>query len=211
MPQYLKTTGDRLHDLELDSMLARIKALEASANAPAAVSQAPPATVVSQSVAGISSVSPGALTGDVTLAGAGAVSVNSAAQTITMTVTLGTSTSAIAAAGAAGTSSSVARADHTHEGVHSIAAQQGDVSMAGIGAAVVSGGGGSIAVAVPFASTVTPVGSTAAVGSSANVAHEDHAHVGVHSCNSLNGDISIVSAGGCTVSVVGTQIKISVP
>lgn len=85
---YLQTTGDRLHDLELDRILSRLRALEAAS---AAVDTTPPATTQNtvQTVSyGVRSLTPGAGTpmqGDVALAVAGSLSIAQSAQTITLT------------------------------------------------------------------------------------------------------------------------------
>jgi len=85
---YLQTTGDRLHDLELDRILARLRTLEAAAGTtrtttPAAVPSTP---IVS---AGVRSLTPGVGTqmfNDIVLSTAGAISLSQSAQTVTFTV-----------------------------------------------------------------------------------------------------------------------------
>ncbi|MCW3051281.1 MAG: hypothetical protein JWN14_451 [Chthonomonadales bacterium] len=85
---YLQTTGDRLHDLELDRILARLRALEAAAGttrstAPAA---APSTPIVS---AGVRSLTPAVGTqmfNDILLTTVGSISLSQAAQTVSFTV-----------------------------------------------------------------------------------------------------------------------------
>lgn len=96
--------------------------------------------------------------------GAAVVATNSAGDvTVTIndtTVLAGSAPPAIAATGAAGTSSSVARADHTHAGVTSV-----------------NGNQGAVTVAVPSPSSTLPLAiGTAAAGTATPYAREDHVH-----------------------------------
>jgi len=85
---YLQTTGDRLHDLELDRILARLRTLEATSNktftpTPTA---APSTPIVS---ACVRSLTPGAGTqmfNDILLATVGSISLSQTAQTVSFTV-----------------------------------------------------------------------------------------------------------------------------
>jgi len=85
---YLQTTGDRLHDLELDRILSRISSLEAKGNATSTPSPAVQA-VVSSTVAGVRSLTPGSGTqimNDIALSAIGSLTLSQAAQVITFTV-----------------------------------------------------------------------------------------------------------------------------
>ena len=111
---YLSTTGDRLHDLELDRMIARLSALEAKANAVSTTTPAPVVQAVVSSVSGVRSLTPGSGTqmqGDISLAVAGPLTIAQSGSAITLTAntlaaganvtltTVGTTTTVAAAAG----------------------------------------------------------------------------------------------------------------
>ena len=142
---YLQTTGDRLHDLELDRILARLRTLEGVAGATAVAAPTavtlPASPVIS---AGVRSVTPGSngtqIYNDVTLAVAGPLSIAQAGQTITLTATAAPATTVteVAAGAVAGTSALYARADHTHRGVHKVTGSAdafGDLVFTGSGVA----------------------------------------------------------------------------
>jgi hypothetical protein len=170
MPKWLQTTGDPLHDKELDDINKRLSVLEKATQATSAgtTTAAQASTSTQTFVAGVSSLNVGgaAETGDLTIAPAGMlVGTQSGATptTLTLTVPLSTATpGAIAATGAHGSSIIPSRDDHTHAGVSSFN------------------------------------GSTGAI-------------TGVNTINGLSGTPTIISAGGCTVTVLGSDIKISVP
>lgn len=149
--RFLTTTGNRLHDRELEDMIRRIDALEKSGSTAAAPAAA--AQTVSTSAMGVLSLKAdtgGAMAGDITLAGSGAVSLGSGVGTISINVTLSTATTAhVAATGAAGSSTSVARADHAHEGVHSVNGLLGDLSIVSAGGVTVTVVGSQIRISSP--------------------------------------------------------------
>jgi len=85
---YLQTTGDRLHDLELDRILARLRTLEATANTTSTPTPttAPSTPLVS---AGVRSLTPGVGTqmfNDILLTTVGSISLSQTAQTVSFTV-----------------------------------------------------------------------------------------------------------------------------
>jgi hypothetical protein len=84
---YLQTTGDRLHDLELDRIIARLRTLEAATGTTVAT----PAPVQSASIvsSGVRSLTPGsgtAMFNDIALTAVGSIALSQATQTITLTV-----------------------------------------------------------------------------------------------------------------------------
>ncbi len=88
---FLQTTGDRLHDLELDRILARLVALEAKAasKAPPTPATAAAAAAISAAAVGVRSITPGSGTqiqNDVQLASVGSLTLSQSGQAITMTV-----------------------------------------------------------------------------------------------------------------------------
>ena len=86
---YLSTTGDRLHDLELDRMIARLSALEAKGGATSTGTAPVTSTVTSTVVAGVRSITPGSgtqMSNDISLAAVGSLTLSQAANTITFTV-----------------------------------------------------------------------------------------------------------------------------
>lgn len=85
---YLSTTGNRLHDLELDRMIARLSALEAKAGAASTTTPTVTSTVVSSTVAGVRSLTPGSgtqMSNDISLAAVGSLTLSQASNTITFT------------------------------------------------------------------------------------------------------------------------------
>lgn len=138
---YLQTTGDRLHDLELDRILARLRTLESQAGA--ATITTVPAAVQAPALlsAGVRSITPGGgaqISNDVVLAVAGPISLAQSGQTITLTVTHSPAATVteVASGGAVGTAVTYAREDHVHKGVHKITGSAdafGDVVFTGAG------------------------------------------------------------------------------
>lgn len=180
---YLQTTGNRLHDLELDRILARLAGLE-GAGAVGSAKTAAPVSVVETTLpaVGVRSVTPVGgvpMQDDLVLAVVGPVSLAQSAHTLTLTVSVGPATTVteIGSLGAVGTAALFARADHVHRGVHKITAgtdATGDIVFAGAGVSqsgstftfsggvgssvptdvlAISPGGGTIGWAVPAALT----------------------------------------------------------
>lgn len=141
--EYLQTTGDRLHDLELDRILARLAALEAQSAAantnrstPTPVSATFPAPTVA--VRTITPAGGTPMQDDLTLAAAGPISLTQSAQTLTLTVSVSpaTSVTAVGSTGVVGTATTFAREDHVHAGVHKITGSTdalGDLVFTGVG------------------------------------------------------------------------------
>jgi hypothetical protein len=139
---YLQTTGDRLHDLELDRILARLAALETGAKTTgSAVTTSTVTTLPSAPAVGVRSLSPSGGTpmqDDLVLAVAGPASLTQSVQTLTLTVTVNpaTSVTSVGAASTVGTATAFAREDHVHAGVHKIhgsADALGDIVLTGAG------------------------------------------------------------------------------
>ena len=160
---YLQTTGDRLHDLELDRILARLSVLEGGA-ALAAKSTTPVSITPSfVPVAGVRSITPAGgtpLQDDLVLAVIGPAALAQSAHTLTLTVSVspaGTVTE-IGPASVVGTATRFAREDHMHRGVHKITGSAdtvGDIVFAGAGVSQAgntftfsSGGGGAVSASV---------------------------------------------------------------
>ena len=86
--EYLSTTGNRLHDLELDRMIARLSALEAKGGATSTTTPAITQTITSSVVAGLRSITPGSgtqMSNDISLAAVGSLTLSQASNTITFT------------------------------------------------------------------------------------------------------------------------------
>ena len=152
---------------------------------------------------------------------------NTTADVITATTALqGKTMLASAAASEVGSSSgagtanaTVANADHSHKGVHSVdggtADLFGDISIAGSGGSAVTQAGQTITVTSPALSSTTPaeVGSAGAIGSGTTSAKADHVHKGVHKVtdgvNDAYGDLTVVGSGGATASISGSTLTIN--
>jgi len=184
MPQFLQTTGDRLHDYELDDLLRRLAALEAQVAAltpqggsSSQVSKAvgaqgaavgAPLAAPSNAPTGVSSITPGSgtpMSGTLLVAASGALTLAQSNQALTLAVPFATATPAALGTAAVGSSAKLAREDHVHPTI----------------GLVTTVNGSSGAITVPA------------------------------SLNGLTGAINIISGGGCTVSVVGNNVQISVP
>jgi hypothetical protein len=155
---YLQTTGDRLHDLELDRILTRLAALEGR-NAPSNGSSTTPVSLPSEPapVGGVRSITPAGGTpmqDDIVFAVVGPAALTQSAQTLTLTVSVSPATTVteVGAVGAVGTATGFAREDHAHRGVHKITGSAdavGNLVFAGAGVAqagntfTFSGSGGS--------------------------------------------------------------------
>ena len=123
---YLQTTGDRLHDLELDRILARLATLEGRNTLAVTTGTLPtPIVVEAAPTVAVRTITPAGGTpmqDDLMLEVVGPVSLAQSAQTLTLTVSVtpaGTVTD-IGAAGVVGTATNFAREDHMHAGVHKI-------------------------------------------------------------------------------------------
>ncbi|MCW3097971.1 MAG: hypothetical protein JWL77_3589 [Chthonomonadaceae bacterium] len=139
---YLQTTGDRLHDLELDRILARLSVLEGGAASNVNTNTTPVSfspLVVSPN--GVRSITPSGGTpmqDDIALAVVGPVSLAQSAHTLTLTVSVSPATTVteVGAANVVGTAARFAREDHVHRGVHKITASAdavGDIAFVGTG------------------------------------------------------------------------------
>ena len=186
---YLQTTGDRLHDLELDRILARLRTLEArvSPATPTAATpvQSPP--TVSAGVRSITPVGGTQLSNDVILAVAGPISIAQSGQTITWTVTHSPASTVteIVSVGVIGAAVGYAREDHAHRGVHKITSSAdafGDVVFGGAGVSqagntfTFAGGGGTgvpsnVLVISPGATLITWVTPAASTEFNASTAY----------------------------------------
>lgn len=131
---------------------------------------------------------------------------------------------AIASTGSAGTASaSVANADHTHEGVHSVSKSGsaqilGDVTFTGSAGVTLTQASQNIDFSAPALSSTTPqpVGSSNSTGTGTTSARADHAHEGVHSVGlsgdpDLYGDVTLAASGGTSATQVGQTITFTSP
>lgn len=132
--------------------------------------------------------------------------------------------SAIASSGSAGTASaSVANADHTHAGVHSLSKSGsaqilGDVTLSATAGVTLTQAASDIQISAPALTSSTPsaVASSSSVGTSTESARADHAHSGAHSVAlsgnpALTGDITVGVSGGTSGAQVGNTITLSSP
>jgi hypothetical protein len=149
--------------------------------------------------------------GDLTFTGAG-VSQVGGTLTFSGSPTLATTSQAVGATSAAGTSANVAREDHIHAGVGSVTGpgglQQGGLTFTGSGVSQ-SGTTFTFAGTGSAATTVTAIAAAPAVGTSASFARADHVHDGVHSFNTLKGDVTISAGAGVTLTPSGNNIAIA--
>lgn len=158
---YLQTTGDRLHDLELDRILTRLSALEGAAALTANKSTTPVSfSAVTPPAAGVRSMTPSGGTpmqDDIVLSVVGPVSLAQSARTLTLTVSVtpATTVTEVGAASVVGAATHFAREDHVHRGVHKItgsAEAVGDIAFVGAGVSQIgntftfSGGSGGSAI-----------------------------------------------------------------
>lgn len=157
---YLQTTGDRLHDLELDRILARLAVLESRGAAGVSNSTMPVSPSSGLPPTGVRSITPTGGTpmqDDLALTVVGPASLAQSGQTLTLTVSVSPATTVteIGSAGVVGAAATFAREDHVHRGVHKItgnAVAVGDIVFAGAGVAqsgntfTFSGSGGAAVV-----------------------------------------------------------------
>jgi hypothetical protein len=188
------------------------------------------ATVANQdhTHAGVHSVSKSgsaSLLGDVTFTGANGTTLTQVSQNIEISSpSLSTSTpSAIASSGSAGSATTTSKSDHTHEGVHAVAASgnpniTGDVTIGVSGGAGISQAGSTITISAPALASTAPadVGSSASIGSGTTSARADHVHRGVASVaksgsSQLFGDVTVTGSGGTTVTQALQNLDISSP
>lgn len=160
------------------------------------------------------------LFGDVTVAASGGVSVFQNGQRLTFTGSLtNLYPEDVAATGSVGIADEAARADHAHQGVHSVAATgnvelYGDVVIQAASGVTVTQSGQNILIdADHFESTPSPVTDTPIPGVSDLVSRGDHSHQGVHSVAAsgqaqLFGDVVIQAASGVTVTQSGQNILV---
>jgi hypothetical protein len=130
----------------------------------------------------------------------------------------------IAATGAAGTATaSVANADHTHEGLHSISKSGsaqilGDATLSSAGGVTLTQTLNDIQIDAPALTAVAPqdVGSTNQVGIGTASARADHVHEGVHTVKlsgdpDIYGDVTLAVSNGTTATQAGSTITFSSP
>lgn len=130
----------------------------------------------------------------------------------------------ISATGSAGTASaSVANANHTHEGLHSISKSGsaqilGDATLSSAGGVTLTQTLNDIQIDAPALTSVAPqdIGSTNQVGTGTASAREDHVHEGVHAVllsgnPDIYGDVTIAVSNGTTATQVGSTITFSSP
>ncbi len=124
---------------------------------------------------------------------------------------------------AVGVGITAARADHVHEGVHSVAADMnpeiyGDAKLLSGTRVTLTQSGKNITVATTAAnvtSTVTPsdVATAPAIGVSVEAARADHAHEGLHSIAAnmnpeIYGDAKLIAGVGISLEQVGSEITL---
>lgn len=164
-----------------------------------------------------------ALLGDVTFTGANGTTLTQTSQNIEISSpALSTATpSAIASTGSAGSATTTSKSDHTHEGVHAVAASgnpniTGDVTIGVSGGAGISQAGSTITISAPSltSSAAQDVGSTGAAGVGTDSARSDHVHRGVHSVAKngsaqLFGDVTLSAGSNVTLTQTGQDIQIA--
>jgi hypothetical protein len=123
-----------------------------------------------------------------------------------------TTVTTVATAGAVGTSTNYAREDHAHRGISSVIGPSstvyGDLTFTGAGVSQVGNTLTFAGTGTP-ATTVTAIAAAPAVGTSTSFARQDHVHDGVHSFNTLKGDVTITAGAGVTLTPSGNNIAIA--
>lgn len=204
-----------------------------SSSAPGAIASTGSAGTATASVAnadhthaGVHSVAKSGSTqilGDVTFTASAGVTLTQASSNIDISAPALTSTtpSAIAATSAVGTATTSARADHTHEGTHSVVLSgetpiKGDVTIAVSGGTTGSQLGSTITISSPPLSSTAAaeIGSTASAGTGTNSAREDHVHRGMHSLSKsgssqLFGDVTLSQGTNITLTQSSQDIQIA--
>jgi hypothetical protein len=160
-----------------------------------------------------------ALYGDVTVSAASGVVATQTGQDIQFFADhYDTTPEPVTATPSAGVSLELARGDHSHEGIHSVAASgnsaiYGDAVFQAASGAVVSQSGQNILYSVDFSDT-TPadVTATPSAGVSLEAARGDHSHEGVHSIAASGfspslGDVTLIAGTGMAISATGNNIE----
>ncbi|NDF13642.1 MAG: hypothetical protein EB060_12620, partial [Proteobacteria bacterium] len=146
-----------------------------------------------------------------------------ATTTVSGKVLLGTSATNVGASTSAGTANgTVANADHTHQGIHSVIAGAStfynDLTLTASGGVVLTPGTGAIDISAPALTSSAPndVGSAGSVGIATAAARADHTHRGVASVaksgsSALYGSVTLSSSGGVTLTQAAQDIAIDAP
>jgi len=203
-----------------------------SASAPGAIASTGSAGTATASVAnadhtheGLHSIAKSGdpqIKGDATLSASGGVTLTQSLNDIQISgpALASTAPSAVGSANSVGTGTTSARADHVHEGVHSVGLSgdpdlYGDVTLAASGGTSAVQAGQTITFSSPALTTNAPsdVGSTAAVGTGTASAREDHVHRGVTSVakngsSQLFGNVTLSAGSGITINQVAQDIQI---
>jgi hypothetical protein len=139
----------------------------------------------------------------------------------TRTQAASTAPASVGTANTVGVGTTAARADHVHQGVHSLAKNGssqlfGDVTLSGTGGTALTQAGQDIQIDSPaLASAVAAsVGSANAVGVGTTSARADHVHQGVHSVKkqgdtALYGDVEFVAGSNVSLTQTGNVITIA--
>lgn len=163
------------------------------------------------------------LLGDVTLTGSNGTTLTQVGQNIDISSpALATATpSAIASTGSAGSATTTSKSDHTHEGVHAVAASgnpniTGDVTIGVSGGAGISQAGSTITISAPAltSSAAADVGSSGSAGVSTDSARADHVHRGVTSVSKngssqLFGNVTLSAGSNVTLTQASQDIAIA--
>ena len=138
-------------------------------------------------------------------------------------VQLGTAAQSVGLSNSAGTANAtVANADHTHQGIHSVivgaSTFYNDLTLTGSNGVTLTPGSGTVDISAPALTSSAPqdVGSAAAVGIATTSAKADHVHRGVASLaksgsSALYGAVTISASGGVTLTQALQDIQIDAP
>lgn len=159
--------------------------------------------------------------GNVVVAATSGITLSGSGQALTFTGNLSDLyPQDVAASGNWGTSEFISRADHAHQGVHSVAASgstalYSDITFTAASGALIDQSGQNLEYSVDlYTSTPAAVTDTPTDGVSLQAARGDHAHEGVHSiaasgATPLLGDITLVGGTNVTLNQSGQEITIN--
>lgn len=161
--------------------------------------------------------------GDVEIAGSGGATVTQASSIITVAAPALSSTAPadVGSAASIGVGTTSARADHVHQGVHSLAksgssALYADVTLTGSAGVTLTQSLQNIDISAPALASTAPadVASSAVIGVGTTSARADHVHRGVFSVSKngatqLFGSVTLSGGTNVTLTQVGQDISIA--
>lgn len=175
---------------------------------------------VHRGVHSVAATGSAAIYGDIIFQAASGVAVLETGQNLLYSVDYYTSApSSVGSSNAIGSSTKPPRGDHTHQGVHSVAATGssalfGDVVFQAASGTLIQESAQNILYSVDYSASAVSVGSTNSAGSSLQASRGDHVHQGLHSIaasgnTALFGDTVLVGGLNVTLTQTGQNIQIN--